>query len=178
MYILGNAARGLMCNTKSIHFRSQQVCGFSGYVILCSESTCGHSRSAAFLPMSSYEVCPFPVRAGLRLFWLCHPMKWSTSCHSRSAAFLANFIHILSAQPLGVNVRTIPQFLVQQMVARSCLLHNQSTYSAVISCQMANLQVKLKPWVYADLVCVQFEKMLYIFGRLAQRYLSEGLAEP
>jgi hypothetical protein len=115
MYILGKATRVLKCNMKCIHFRSQQVCGFSGYVILCSESTSGHSRSAAFL---------------------------------------ANFIHNLSAQTLGVNDRTIPQFLVQQMFPRSCLLHSQSTYSAVISCQMANLQVNLKPWVYNGLVCV------------------------
>lgn len=95
-----------MCNMKCIHFRLQQVCGFSGYVILWSESTSGHSNSTAFV-------------ANITL--------WSepTSGYSRSAVFLANFIQSLSAQSLGLNVRTIPQFQVQQMVPPSCLFHKQ-----------------------------------------------------
>jgi len=68
MYILGKAARDLMCNKKCIHFRLQQVCGFSGCVTLWSLSISGHRRSAAFLAISFYEVYPFPVTAGLRLF--------------------------------------------------------------------------------------------------------------
>jgi len=60
---------------KCIHFRSQQVYGFYGYIILWSVSISGHSRSRLLWLTSSNEVYPFPVTAGLRLLWLHHPMK-------------------------------------------------------------------------------------------------------